>query len=61
MELFAALFTVYKNKPISLSIHICMLTVSICMKGKEEEQPDAMIFFNFYFLTETPWLLYSLL
>lgn len=60
MELFAELFRVYRNKPMSLSVPICMVTVSICMRGKEEEQPDVMISL-FFFLTETTWLLHSLL
>jgi len=42
MELFAELFRIYKNKPMSLSIQIYM-------RGKEEEQPDAMTSLIFIF------------
>lgn len=49
MELFSELFKVYKNESISLSVPSCMVTVSICVRGKEEEQSDAMIFFFLIF------------
>lgn len=52
MELFAELFRVYKNKPMFfLSIHICMVNVSICMREKEKEQPDPMTFFKLFFVS----------